>query len=76
MVLGASGARAGTGFALFLRRGMAAWMEGCATAAFASATRHPPTRDERVVPSDLRGEVAMVLASMALASRTEGGLTA
>ena len=75
MVLGASGATPGTGFALFLRRGMAAWMEACTTAASAFVTRHPPMQEDRVVPSDLRGEVAMVLVSMALSCRTEGGLT-
>lgn len=72
MGLGASGARPGAGFALFIRRGMAAWMD---TASASVARPLPTTRDDRVVPSSLRGEVAMVLASMALACRIEGGLT-
>ena len=72
---GAPSSGRGIGLALFLRSGMAAWMETCAalmprhaepTARAAAAT--PP-----LVPLDLRLEVATLLAEMALTVHAHGG---
>lgn len=67
----------GVGFALLLRRGMAAWMDACMKTAAASFRSRPASRPEQwLVPADLRCEVALVLATMALACPSEGGMTA
>jgi hypothetical protein len=71
---GLDGLQRGIGFALLLRRGVAAWMDACLTAALPSRPQ-PVPRDSCAVPPDLRGEVAQVLAAMALGSRIEGGMT-
>jgi hypothetical protein len=56
----------GTGLALFLRRGMAAWLTACAPLARPIDVAHRrPTQEDRL-PPDLRTEVALVLAEMAL----------
>jgi hypothetical protein len=72
---GSDGLRGGIGFALLLRRGMAAWMDACLTAALPSRPRSVPRQDFCAVAPDLRGEVAQVLATMALHG-VEGGMTA
>jgi hypothetical protein len=70
---GAPDSGRGIGLALFLRSGMAAWMETCAAlvpprgAATARAATPP------LVPLDLRLEVATLLAEMALAVHAHGG---
>jgi hypothetical protein len=70
---GAPGSGRGIGLALFLRSGMAAWMESCAAlvpprgAATARAATPP------LVPLDLRLEVATILAEMALAVHVHEG---
>lgn len=71
-----NGPHQGIGFALLLRRGMAAWMDACVTAAAPSTPRPVPRQGHRLVAPDLRGEVAIVLAAMALACPIEGGMTA
>jgi len=64
------------GFALFLRSGMAAWIEACgAVAPLCPPPRLPPAERDRLLPTDVRGEVTMVLAAMALSVAVEGGLT-
>jgi len=73
---GSSGVIQGTGFALLLRHGMAAWMEACVTAASSSRPQPVPRQEHRLVPSDLRSDVALVIAAMALACPIEGGMTA
>lgn len=56
----------GSGLALFLQRGMAAWITACAPLTRPlEAVRRTRTYEDRV-PTDLREEVAMVLAEMAL----------
>jgi hypothetical protein len=63
----------GVGLALFIRRGMAVWMQTCA-----SLVRPRGSTLEQVVPPSLRplrGEVAMVLAEMALSAHTQGAMT-
>jgi hypothetical protein len=56
----------GSGLALFLQRGMAAWITACAPLTHPlEASHRKPTEEDRV-PADLRTEVAMVLAEMAL----------
>lgn len=70
---GAPGSGRGIGLALFLRSGMAAWMETCVAlvpprdAATARAATRP------LVPVDLRLEVATLLAEMALAVHADEG---
>jgi len=67
----------GVGFALFLRRGMAAWIE--ASGAVAPPLPPPPrlsqAERDRLLPTDVRGEVTMVLVAMALSVAVQGGLT-
>jgi len=69
---GATGSARGIGLALFLRSGMAAWMEICAALV---PSRGAPARVAAtpVVPLDLRLEVATLLAEMALAVHAHGG---
>lgn len=55
----------GCGLALFVRRGMAAWLAACAPALPAEGPRLKPI-DVDHVPPDLRAEVAMILAEMAM----------
>lgn len=56
----------GSGLALFVRRGMAAWLTACAPLVRPlEAPRRKPLAENRV-PTDVRTEVAMVLAEMAL----------
>lgn len=66
----------GVGFALLLRRGMAVWMDACTKAASLSGLRPVSKQEDRLLPPDLRGEVASLLAAMALACPSEGGMTA
>jgi hypothetical protein len=66
----------GVGFALFLRSGMAAWIEACeAMPAPSPPFRPPPMERDQLLPTDVRGEVTMVLAAMAFSVAVEGGLT-
>lgn len=69
----AGGSRRGIGLALFIRRGMAAWIAACAPVARpAQPTPRKPTEEGRL-PQDLRAEVAMILAEMAFtAAYAEG----
>jgi hypothetical protein len=74
---GPAGVSRGAGWAVFIGQGMAAWMEACAALPLVPepgplASGPPPVP----LPSDLRGELAMVLARMALAVSVEGGQTA
>ena len=63
----------GVGFTLFMRGGMAAWMSACAPLALQpDASPRLLSAKETCVPADLRTEVAMVLAEMALSAHTEG----
>jgi len=62
------------GLALFLRRGMTAWMQ-----AWAQCTDHdaPAARSQSAaatVPIDLRGQVAMLLAGIILGLQQEATL--
>lgn len=62
---GSGGLRRGVGFALLSRRGMAAWIAACLTAV-PSRPRSVPGQESSPVPPELRGELAQLLASMAL----------
>jgi hypothetical protein len=65
----------GHGLALFVRRGMAAWLTACAPLTRPTEAPRGMPADSRV-PPDLRNEVATVLAEMALtAIHTQGGST-
>jgi len=65
--------REGLGLALFVRRGMAAWMRAWSQCA-------PPTEpgsraasgDDETVPADLRSQIATLLAGMILCIQQEG----
>ena len=66
----------GVGFALFLRSGMAAWIEACeAVSPPSPPLRLPPLPRDQLLPTDARGEVTMVLAAMAFSAAVHGGLT-
>ncbi len=67
-VLDMKGGR-GLGLALFLGRGMAAWMEAwasCVPEGQSTERPTPPASSGGSLPEGLRGEVALVLAGMAL----------
>lgn len=71
----ATGLGRGIGFALFIRSGMAAWMETCATLLIPrEPTPRRPAADLPRVPPDVRVEVATLLAEMALAVHVQGGI--
>jgi hypothetical protein len=56
---------------------MAVWMDACTKAAACSSRLRPVAKQEdRLLPPELRGEVALLLAAMALACPSEGGMTA
>jgi hypothetical protein len=64
----------GLGLALFIRSGMAFWMQTCAC--FVRPREATPRQEEPHRPSlrpDLQNEVAMVLAEMALSAHTTQG---
>ena len=58
----------GLGLALFLRQGMKGWMDGWSRCVAAGPAKTPDRSrpGEEIVPWDLRGEVAAILAGMAL----------
>jgi hypothetical protein len=69
--LGRSGAQ-GQGLALFMRRGMFAWMQAWSQCvAPPSAPPAQPPEDQEICPVELHREVAMLLASMVLFARQE-----
>lgn len=62
----------GLGLALFLRRGMAAWIQAwseCAGPTDAGPTAQPS--NEQTVPADLRSQIAALLAGMILCLQQE-----
>ncbi|MBN1567228.1 MAG: hypothetical protein JXA73_05250 [Acidobacteria bacterium] len=66
------GWREAFGLALFLRQGMAAWMEAlCQPAAFVSERFHEKGRSDPAMPLDLRAEAARILTAMAVSSFQE-----
>ena len=66
----------GIGLSLFVRSGMAAWMEACAALPRpTAATFVRPTAPAPLVPDAFRVEVAMLLAGMALSVHAQGGVT-
>jgi hypothetical protein len=73
----AAGSGRGIGFALFIRSGMAAWMETCAALLI---PREPTARRLAAEPPPVapavRVEVALLLAEMALSVHVQGGMTA
>jgi hypothetical protein len=70
-----NGLSRGVGFTLLLRRGMAVWMDACEAVAPPSRSQAAPRHEPRLVPSELRNEVALVLAAMAMANPSYGGMT-
>lgn len=70
------GAGRGVGLALFIRNGMSAWIEACAPSVQPLQSLPPRHQAARAhVPSELRAEVAMVLAEMALSAHAAPGGT-
>ncbi len=68
----------GVGLAFFIRGGMARWMDACIAmfAQPAPAPRPAGQLDEQPhLPAELRVEVAMVLAEMALSAHAQGATT-
>jgi hypothetical protein len=68
----------GTGFGLFVRHGMARWMDACADLFAHPATTPPPLRHAEAqcpITPDVRVEVAMVLTRMALSAAPQGATT-
>jgi hypothetical protein len=68
----------GTGFALLIRSGMARWLDTCiAMLARPMVQALPPQHieDQAQLPADVRVEVAMVLAQMALSAQSQGAMT-
>lgn len=65
------------GWGLFIRSGMAAWMERCAALIRPAETvaRRPDMGPSTFVPQDFRVEVAMLLAEMALSAYVPRGVT-
>ena len=65
----------GRGLVLFLRQGMKAWMDAWLGCLIAGPAKAPIESDSirSVVPWDLRGEVAAILAGMALSIGQEMG---
>ena len=63
-----SAGHGGRGLVLFLRQGMKAWMDAWLSCLIAAPTRAPIESHSLgpAVPWDLRGEVAAILAGMAL----------
>jgi hypothetical protein len=59
--------RGAFGLAVFLRQGMAAWMDAlCQPAAFVSERFHEQGRSDPAMPLDLGAEAARILTTMAL----------
>jgi hypothetical protein len=67
----------GVGFALFIRSGMARWMDACIDLLARPAAAPPLQRhlEEQHLAPDVRIEVAMVHAQMALSAHTQGATT-
>ena len=68
----------GVGFTLFIRSGMARWMDACVELLARPAATPPPPRHVEEQPRfdpDLHLEVAMVLAQMALFAHAQGATT-
>ncbi len=68
--LGRAGGQA-QGLALFMRRGMSAWMQAWAQCLVAPAAPARPPDDQEIFPVQLHRDVAMLLASMILLARQE-----
>jgi len=67
----------GVGFALFIRSGMARWMDCCGDLLVPQVPAPPRRRVEerQQLDPDLRIEVAMVFAQMALSAHSQGVTT-
>ena len=61
----------GLGLALFLRRGMTAWMQAWSECAGAETETCPISGDEETMPADTRSQLAALLAGMILSLRQE-----
>lgn len=71
-----AGSGRGIGFGLFLRSGMATWMERCAALIRSpEAVARRSTTEPSLVPQDFGVEVAMLLAEMALSAYGQRGVT-
>ena len=68
--LGRAGGQA-YGLALFMRRGMSAWMQAWSQCVTAPAAPAQPPDDQEIFPVQLHRDVAMLLASMVLFARQE-----
>ena len=72
MLGSAGGSRGGFGLAVFVRQGMAAWMEVLSQpAAFVAERLHEQGRSDLAAPLDLRAEAARILTAMAVGNFQE-----
>jgi hypothetical protein len=69
------GAGRSAGLGLFLRSGMASWMQTCASLIRPRESPQRPAEQPGTLCSGLRNAVAMVLAEMALSADTQGATT-
>jgi len=70
LAVGRSGGQA-QGLALFMRRGMSAWMQAWSQCVAPPLAPVQPSDDQEICPVQLHREVAMLLASMVLFARQE-----
>lgn len=61
----------GLGLALFLRRGMTAWMQAWSECAAAETESYPTSGGKETIPADMRSQLAILLAGMILSLRQE-----
>jgi hypothetical protein len=61
----------GLGLALFLRRGMTAWMQAWSECADAETETCSISGGKEVIPADMRSQLATLLAGMILSLRQE-----
>jgi hypothetical protein len=65
----------GVGLALFLRQGMAAWIQACPCGARLQARDSVPVADvSPALPADVRSQVTVILAGLVLHSRPKTNL--
>jgi hypothetical protein len=66
------GWRRGPGLALMITRGFRCWMEACSLLVIECSSRQAPDQAQSSMPSGLRGELVILLASMLLQRASKG----
>jgi hypothetical protein len=70
-----AGVGRGAGWALVIGQGLAAWMETCTAVTVGAEPGGGPAPAPTPLAADLRSELAVILAGLALAGGGEGGRT-